>query len=469
MNMTLFDKLWDLHTVAELGDDESLLHIDRVFLHERTGSIALQSIAEKSRTVRMPAQVFCTMDHIVDTYPGRGDDTLMPSGREFIETTRAEAEAAGIQLFDIGDKRQGIVHVVSPEQGIALPGLTLVCPDSHSCTLGGIGALAWGIGSTDAEHALVTGSLRMKRPRTMRVNFNGTCRPGVSAKDMILYLIGRYSASGGSGHAVEFAGPAVEALSVEARMTMCNMAVEFSAFTGLVAPDEKTIEYVRGRNYSPCDKDLDLAESHWKTLITDPDSRFDTELNIDCAEIYPGVTWGTSPQHTVAINGAVPDPAEETNQTTRQAMQRALEYMGLEAGTDVRDIPLDAAFIGSCTNSRLSDLRLAAGYLEGKQVANGLKAVVVPGSTAVKLAAEAEGLDRVFIEAGFEWRESGCSMCFYAGGETFGAGKRVISSTNRNFEGRQGPGTRTHLASPLTVAASAVAGFIREADEGLAQ
>ena len=469
MNMTLFDKLWDLHTVAELGDDESLLHIDRVFLHERTGSIALQSIAEKSRTVRMPAQVFCTMDHIVDTYPGRGDDTLMPSGREFIETTRAEAEAAGIQLFDIGDKRQGIVHVVSPEQGIALPGLTLVCPDSHSCTLGGIGALAWGIGSTDAEHALVTGTLRMKKPRTMRVNFNGTCRPGVSAKDMILYLIGCYSASGGAGHAVEFAGPAVEALSVEARMTMCNMAVEFSAFTGLVAPDEKTIEYVRGRNYSPCDKDLDLAESHWKTLITDPDSRFDTELNIDCAEIYPGVTWGTSPQHTVAINGAVPDPAEETNSATRQAMRRALEYMGLEAGTDVRDIPLDAAFIGSCTNSRLSDLRLAAGYLEGKQVASGLKAVVVPGSTKVKLAAEAEGLDRVFIEAGFEWRESGCSMCFYAGGETFGAGKRVISSTNRNFEGRQGPGTRTHLASPLTVAASAVAGFIREANEGLAE
>jgi 3-isopropylmalate/(R)-2-methylmalate dehydratase large subunit len=309
----------------------------------------------------------------------------------------------------------------------------------------------------------------MKKPRTMRVNFNGTCRPGVSAKDMILYLIGCYSASGGAGHAVEFAGPAVEALSVEARMTMCNMAVEFSAFTGLVAPDEKTIEYVRGRNYSPRDKDLDLAESHWKTLITDPDSRFDTELNIDCAEIYPGVTWGTSPQHTVAINGAVPDPAEETNSATRQAMRRALEYMGLEAGTDVRDIPLDAAFIGSCTNSRLSDLRLAAGYLEGKQVASGLKAVVVPGSTEVKLTAEAEGLDRVFIEAGFEWRESGCSMCFYAGGETFGAGKRVISSTNRNFEGRQGPGTRTHLASPLTVAASAVAGFIREADEGLAE
>ena len=247
MSKTLFDKLWDLHTVADLGNGNSLLHIDRVFLHERTGSIALQSIAEKNRKVRMPAQVFCTMDHIVDTFPGRGDETLMPSGREFIETTRIEAKAAGIQLFDIGDARQGIVHVVSPEQGIALPGLTMVCPDSHTCTLGGLGALAWGIGSTDAEHAMVTSTLRIRKPRTMRVTFSGSTRPGVSAKDMILHLIGLYSASGGSGYAVEFAGPAIEALSVEARMTLCNMAVEFSAFTGLVAPDEKTIEFTRGR------------------------------------------------------------------------------------------------------------------------------------------------------------------------------------------------------------------------------
>jgi len=464
MSKTLFDKLWDLHTVADLGNGESLLHIDRVFLHERTGSIALQSIAETNRSVRMPSRVFCTMDHIVDTFPGRGDDTLMPSGREFIETTRAEAKAAGIQLFDIGDARQGIVHVISPEQGIALPGLTLVCPDSHTCTLGGLGALAWGIGSTDAEHALVTSTLRVRKPRTMRVTFSGETRPGVSAKDMILHLIGLYSASGGSGYAVEFAGPAIKALSVEARMTLCNMAVEFSAFTGLVAPDEKTIEFTRGRNYAPSGKDWDKASRHWETLVTDQDAGFDTEIVIDCADICSSVTWGTSPQHMVAVTGKIPDPARETNPASRQAMSRALAYMDLKPGTAIADIRLDAAFIGSCTNARLSDLRLAAEYLRGKHIAPGMKAVVVPGSTTVKHAAEAEGLDRIFSEAGFEWRESGCSMCFYAGGETFGPGKRVISSTNRNFEGRQGPGTRTHLASPLTVAASAVAGFICEAD-----
>jgi 3-isopropylmalate/(R)-2-methylmalate dehydratase large subunit len=469
MSKTLFDKLWDLHTVADLGNGESLLHIDRIFLHERTGSIALQSISEKGRKVRMPSQVFCTMDHIVDTFPGRGDETLMPSGREFIETTRALAKAAGIQLFDIGDRRQGIVHVVSPEQGIALPGLTLICPDSHTCTLGGLGALAWGIGSTDAEHALATGTLRVRKPRNMRVTFTGELKPGVYAKDMILHLIGRYSTSGGSSHAVEFAGPAIEALSVEARMTLCNMAVEFSAFTGIVAPDETTIEFTHGRNYAPAGEGWDRAVSHWNTLVTDPDACFDTELSIDCADIFPGVTWGTSPQHMVAVNGMIPDPAGETNPARRHAMARALEYMGLAAGTTVAEIRLDAAFIGSCTNARLSDLRLVAEYLKGRHIAEDLKAVVVPGSTTVKKAAEAEGLDRIFREAGFEWRESGCSMCFYAGGETFGPGKRVISSTNRNFEGRQGPGTRTHLASPLTVAASAVTGFIREASEGSAE
>jgi 3-isopropylmalate/(R)-2-methylmalate dehydratase large subunit len=466
MDKTLFDKLWDLHQVADLGNGESLLHIDRIFLHERTGSIALLSIAENGRSVRRPAQVFCTMDHIVDTFPGRGDDTLMPNGREFIETTRSAARAAGIQLFDIGDQRQGIVHVVSPEQGIALPGLTLVCPDSHSCTLGGLGALAWGIGSTDAEHALVTSTLRVRKPRNMRVTFSGRTKPGVSAKDMILHLIGRYSASGGSGHVVEFAGPAIENLSVEGRMTLCNMAVEFSAFTGLVAVDEKTIEFIRGRDYAPAGKEWEQAVSHWKGLLSDPNARFDLELVIDCADIRPCVTWGTSPQHTVAVNGVIPDPVAEVNPDIRQAMSRALEYMGLEPGTAISKIRLDAAFIGSCTNSRLSDLRLAADYLRGKHVAEGLKAVVVPGSTTVKKAAEAEGLDRIFSTAGFEWRESGCSMCFYAGGETFGPGKRVISSTNRNFEGRQGPGTRTHLASPLTVAASAVAGYIKDADGG---
>ena len=463
MGKTLFDKLWDLHTVAELGEGESLLMIDRIFLHERTGSIALQSIAGKNRRVRMPSRVFVTMDHIVDTFPGRGDDTVMPSGREFIETTRAEARAAGITLFDIGDERQGIVHVVSPEQGIALPGLTLVCPDSHTCTLGGLGALAWGIGSTDAEHALATGTLRVRKPGNMRVTFNGRPRPEIGAKDMILHLIGLHSAAGGAGYAVEFAGPAIEALDLEARLTLCNMAVEFSSFTGLIAPDEKTIAYTHGRPYAPSGKAWEEAVKHWRTLASDPDAVFDAELAVDCSEIPPSVTWGTSPQHVTAVNGTVPDPAEEPNDVKRQAMFRALEYMGLRPGDTMAGIPLDGAFIGSCTNSRISDLRTVARFLEGRRVAEGVKAVIVPGSTTVKRAAEQEGLDRVFTRAGFEWRESGCSMCFYAGGETFGPGKRVISSTNRNFEGRQGPGTRTHLASPLVVAASACAGTISDA------
>lgn len=464
MSKTLFDKLWEEHTVAELGDGECLLYIDRIFLHERTGSIALQSIAEKNRRVRAPERVFVTMDHIVDTFPGRGDKTLMPSGREFIEATRKEAKAAGLNLFDIGDARQGIVHVVSPEQGIALPGLTLVCPDSHTCTLGGIGTLAWGIGSTDAEHALVTSTLRVRKPRSMRVQFTGELKPGVTAKDMILHLIGIYSASGGQGCAVEFSGPVITALPIEARLTLCNMAVEFSAFTGLIAPDEKTIEYTRGRAFAPKGEAWEKAAAHWRNLKTDEDAQFDIEIIIDSSKIQPSVTWGTSPQHMVAVDGVVPNPADEADPSARRAMLRALEYMDLQPGTVIGEIPLDAAFLGSCTNARLSDLRLAADYLRGRKVADGVKAVVVPGSTAVKLAAEAEGLDQVFRAAGFEWRESGCSMCFYAGGETFGFQKRVISSTNRNFEGRQGPGTRTHLASPLTVVASACAGVITAAD-----
>lgn len=460
MGKCLFDKLWDLHTVADLGDGEFLLHIDRVFLHERTGSIALQELARKNRSVRAPGQVFVTMDHIVDTFPGRGDDTLMPSGREFIETTRIEARKAGVQLFDIGSDQQGIVHVVSPEQGIALPGLTLVCPDSHTCSLGGLGALAWGIGSTDAEHAMATSTLRVHKPKTMRVNFHGRVSAGVFAKDMILHLIGGHSASGGADYAVEFAGEAIRSLSVEARLTLCNMAVEFSAFTGLVAPDDKSIEYTRGRPYAPSGQEWERAAEHWRSLASDDDADYDQIIDIDCSEIQPNVTWGTSPQHTVPIDGQVPDPENEADPIQQRAMNRALDYMDLSPGTAMKSVEIDAAFIGSCTNARLSDLELAANYLKGKTVAQGVKAVVVPGSTPVKRAAEAIGLHRIFIDAGFEWRESGCSMCFYAGGETFGPGKRVISSTNRNFEGRQGPGTRTHLANPLIVAASACAGRI---------
>ena len=465
MGQTLAEKIWSQHAVAEPGDGTTLLYIDRIFLHERTGSIALKGLEAAGREVRDPGQVFCTMDHIVDTFPGRSDRTTMPGGTEFITATRAAARAAGIRCFDIGDPSQGIVHVVSPEQGIALPGVTLVCPDSHTGTVGGLGALAWGIGSTEAEHALATKTLAVTKPKQMRVTYTGELPFGVTAKDMILALIGRHTASGGVGYVVEFAGEAVRALDIEARLTLCNMAVEFGAWSGIVAPDDKTIEYVRGRPFAPEGDEWDRAVSHWRSLATDADAVFDREIGIDAASIVPQVTWGTSPQHEIAVDGRIPDPADEADGNRRKAMQRALEYMALAPGQALAGTPIDAAFIGSCTNSRLSDLRAAAEVLRGRRVAEGIRAICVPGSTQVKAAAEAEGLDEVFTAAGFEWRESGCSMCFFAGGEHFGREERVITSTNRNFENRQGPGTRSHLASPTTVAASALAGRIADVRE----
>ncbi len=465
MGRTILDKLWAEHTVAELGDATSLLYIDRIFLHERTGSVALKGLEAAGRRVRHPEQVFCTMDHIVDTTAGRTDDTRMPGGRDFITSTRASARAAGITLFDLGDDRQGIVHVVSPEQGIALPGVTLVCPDSHTCTLGGLGALAWGIGSTEGEHALATKTLAVRKPKSMRIRFEGALPPRVYAKDLILHLISRFGASGGAGYAIEFAGSAVRALPVEARLTLCNMAVEFGAWTGIVAPDELTFDYVRGRPFAPGPDQWEQAVAHWRTLPSDPDAVFDWELEVDCSQLAPQITWGTSPQQGTGIDARVPDPATETDANRRQSAERALQYMGLRPGIPLAGLPISAAFIGSCTNSRLSDLREAAGVLRGRHVASGVRAICVPGSSLVKKAAEAEGLDQVFRDAGFEWRESGCSMCFYAGGESFGLEERVVTSTNRNFENRQGPRTRSHLASPATVAASAIAGALADVRE----
>ena len=470
MPKTIFEKIWDDHLVADLGDGSCLLYIDRVFLHERTGSIALSAMAEKSRRVKNPWQVFGTMDHIIDTFPGRGDDTTMPGGREFIIRMRAEARRAGITLFDVNDARQGISHLVSAEQGIALPGLTLACPDSHTCTLGALGALAWGIGSSDCEHALTTETLRVIKPAQMGVRLEGELFPGVTAKDVALHLIAKYGASGGSGCVLEFHGPGLGQLSVEARMTLCNMAVEFSAFTAIIAPDDAVQEYVAARPYAPTGSDYDAARDYWATLYTDEGAVYDRELSLDLAEVEASVTWGTSPQHAVGISGVIPDPAEATDTSVGNGMQRALEYMGLKAGVAIASLPIDAAFIGSCTNSRISDLRAAAAVLKGNKVAAGVKAICVPGSTQVKLAAEREGLHEIFQEAGFEWREAGCSLCFYAGGEAFPTGARVITSTNRNFEGRQGPGVRSHLASPATVAASAIKGCIadvRECGNGL--
>lgn len=459
---TLAGKLWDLHVVAALGNGNDLLSIDRLLLHERTGGVALKSLDDTGRKVLAPAQVFATMDHIVDTFPGRTDDTRMPTGKAFLTATRAGAHRHGITLFDLDDPRQGIVHVISPEMGIVLPGLSLVCPDSHTCTQGAFGALAWGIGSTEAEHALATMTLRVRRPRDMRIMVDGTLADGVTAKDLALHIIGRLGSAGATSHIVEFAGSAVRALDMEGRMTLCNMATELAAFGAVIAPDAVTIAYVEGRPYAPKGSDWEAAVASWRDLSSDDTASFAVEHRFDAADVAPMVTWGTSPQHVAPLSAGVPTLATLKGMVGQSDYERALSYMDLAPGASLLGLPIDAAFIGSCTNSRLSDLRRAAAVLRGNRVAPGVKAICVPGSTQVKAAAEAEGLDEVFRKAGFEWREAGCSMCFFAGGESFGAQQRVISSTNRNFESRQGPGTRTHLASPETVAASAIAGRIAD-------
>jgi len=457
---TLFDKLWTSHLVRELGEGVALLAIDRIFLHERTGSVALKSLKDTGRPVLDPSRVFCTMDHIVDTTPGRGDATRMPGGTAFIVETREAAQAAGIHLFDVRDPLQGIVHVISPELGIVLPGATVVCPDSHTCTQGAMGAFAWGIGSTEAEHALATGTLRVKRPKTMRVRFEGALPEGVTAKDMTLALIAAHGSVGGNGYAVEYAGPAVEALEIEARLTLCNMATEFSAVTGFIAPDEKTFEYLRGRAHAPVGAEWEQAVESWRALRSDAGAVFDKEIVIDVSNLSPMITWGTSPQHAVPIHASVPAQAESG--TTVEAYSRALQYMDLQPGVALESLKIGAAFIGSCTNSRLSDLRRAANILRGRRVAAGVRAICVPGSMSVKRAAEAEGLDQVFRDAGFEWRESGCSMCLGMNGDTVNKGEYSVSTSNRNFEGRQGVGARTLLASPETAAASAVLGRVAD-------
>lgn len=454
---TIIEKIWDQHVVAELDDGQCLLHIDRIVLHDRAGPAVFDPLRDSGRPAAQPQLVFGTMDHIVDTHPGRSDDTLFKGGRAFIEAFRAGALANRVTLFDMNDPRQGIAHVVSPEQGIALPGATLVCCDSHTGTVGGIGALAWGIGTSEGEHAVATQTLVRARPPLMRVEFTGQLAPGVTSKDMALALIGQHGASGGAGHAIEFCGEAVRALDVEARLTLCNMSVEFGAWTGLVAPDETTFAWLRGRPYAPRGAVWDDAVADWRALASDADARWDRALDFDCRTLAPQVSWGTNPGQVADVGACVPDGSE---------VRRALAYMDLRAGQPLAGVPIDAAFIGSCTNSRLSDLRAAARVVRGRRVAPGVTALVVPGSSAVKRAAEAEGLDAVFRDAGFEWRESGCSLCFHVGGDSFDRpgrpARRVISSTNRNFEGRQGPGVRTHLASPLTVAASAIAGCIAD-------
>ncbi len=453
MARTLFDKLWDAHRIAPADGGGDLIAIDRVLLHERTGGIALKELQRKGYRLRNPRRAFAIMDHIVSFREGRHrDESRSPGGEVFITETRALAKQAGIHLIDTDDARQGIVHVVAPELGLAVPGLSLVCPDSHTCSLGALGALAWGIGSSDAEHALATGALRVHKPDQMRITVGGALRPGVSAKDLALAIIARHGASGGARRAIEYAGPCIEVLTVEERLTLCNLAVEFAAFTALIAPDDRVFEFVRGRAFGPDAGSRDAALSDWRQLKTDPGAHFSAELEIDAASIAPQISWGTSPEHTLPIDGSIPLDAD----------RQALDYMGLKAGQPIHGLGIAGAFIGSCTNGRLSDLKAAAAVLDGRRVAPGVRAICVPGSAAVMREAEALGLASLFRQAGFEWGEPGCAMCFYAGGETFPPRTRVISSTNRNFEGRQGPGVRTHLASPAVVAASAVAGHICE-------
>jgi 3-isopropylmalate/(R)-2-methylmalate dehydratase large subunit len=460
---TFFDKVWDEHVIRSLGPDADLLQIDRLVLHELSGSQAVRALAEAGHEPMSRKQVYTVIEHLISTRPGRGPtESASKSGPIMIETTRKASREWGFNFIDYDDPRQGIAHVVAPELGIAFPGATLVCCDSHTSTVGGVGALAWGIGASEAEHVLATQTLAQSRPKQMRVNFTGKLADGVYAKDMILALIGRIGAQGGIGYATEFAGSAVRSLPVEGRLTLCNMSIEFSCKYGFVPPDETTIEYLAGREFLPRGADWERAVAYWRSLPSDDGARFDREVEIDCNSLEPQVTWGISPQQVLGIDGRVPDPGEAVDAEARRLATRALEYMQLEAGRPLRGLPIDVAYIGSCTNARLSDLRAAAAVLKGRKVKAGVQAVCVPGSTPVKHAAEAEGLDRIFIDAGFEWHESACGFCGHIGDNRF-ADRRVVSTTNRNFEGRQGPRTRTHLASPATVAASAIAGCIADA------
>lgn len=459
---TAAQKIWAAHRVQSLENHRDLLLIDRIFLHERTGPALLSGLALAQRQPANPKSIFGTLDHIVDTTSPRSDDTLFKGGKLFIDAFKKRTQEFGIQLFDLNSPHQGIVHVVSPELGIALPGITLVCPDSHTCTVGGLGALAWGIGSTEGEHAVATQTLIYQEPKQQRVSFTGQLKQGVTAKDLALAMISQFSASGGQGYITEYAGEAIRNLDIEGRMTLCNLSVEFGSWTGIIPADEKTFGWIFGKPMAPKEKQWDRAIKHWNSLQSDDSASWDSELSMACNDLEPQVTWGTSPMHATSVNSFVPRANDLPHFIKAQDYQRALEYMQLTPGQKLTDLSIDVAFIGSCTNSRITDLRAAASIMRGHKVHPRVKAIIVPGSTETKRQAESEGLDKIFKEAGFEWRSSGCSLCFYAGGESFGQGVRTISTTNRNFEGRQGIDVKTHLASPLTVAASAIQGKITD-------
>jgi 3-isopropylmalate/(R)-2-methylmalate dehydratase large subunit len=457
---TMLAKIWNQHVIARLSDDTDLLHIDRHLLHDLGGSRGLLDLKGRGLSVHNPELTFATPDHAISTAPGRAGTSKI--GQELLAALRVETSASGIQMFDIDEPGQGIVHVIGPELGLSLPGCVIVCGDSHTCTHGGLGALAFGIGSSELTHVLATQALIQRRPNTMRVKFEGKLPLGVTAKDLILALIGHVGAAGGTGYAVEYAGSAIREMPVEGRLTICNLSIELGAKVGMVAPDEKTFEYLRGRPYAPEGEMWDQAVKAWRELPSDADARFDHEVSIDVTKIVPQVTWGISPEHVIGVDGRIPDPKEIDDPARRAAFETALDYMGLQAGAAIAGTPVDWVFIGSCTNSRLSDLRAAVEVARGRKVAPSVRAWIVPGSETVKRDAMAEGLDTVFIDAGFEWREPGCSMCLAANGETVAPGQRSVSTSNRNFVGRQGPRARTHLASPATAAAAAIAGAIAD-------
>ncbi|HUE82129.1 MAG TPA: 3-isopropylmalate dehydratase large subunit [Pyrinomonadaceae bacterium] len=461
MPRTLFEKLWDAHVVHAAANQPALLYIDLHLVHEVTSPQAFDGLRSAGRRVRRPDLTVATADHNVPT-----TDRSLPIADAIaakqIATLRSNCKEFGIRLFDIDSAEQGIVHVIGPELGLTLPGVTVVCGDSHTSTHGAFGALAFGIGTSEVEHVLATQCLPQSQPRTMLVKVEGTLPDGVTAKDLALGIIGRIGTDGATGYVIEYAGEAVRSLSIEGRMTLCNMSIEAGARAGMIAPDEKTFAYLKGRRFAPAGAAWDEALACWKTLLTDEGAAFDTVVEIDAAQLEPYVTWGTSPGMVVSVSGEVPDPGRAETEADRRATERALEYMGVAPRTRVEEIMIDRVFIGSCTNARLEDLRAAARVLRGYKIKDSVHAMVVPGSQSVKRAAEAEGIDLVFREAGFEWREAGCSMCLGMNPDILAPGERCASTSNRNFEGRQGRGGRTHLVSPMMAAAAAVAGHFTD-------
>lgn len=455
---TLYDKLWDEHVVHQEADGTCLIYIDRHLVHEVTSPQAFEGLEMAGRPLWRNSANLAVVDHNVPT-TDRSKGIADPVSRLQVETLDSNAKKFNLTYFDIKDRRQGIVHVIGPEQGATLPGMTVVCGDSHTSTHGAFGCLAHGIGTSEVEHVLATQCLLQKKAKRMLVKVEGQLPVGVTAKDIVLAVIGKIGTAGGTGYAIEFGGSTIRDLSMEGRMTICNMAIEAGARAGMVAVDDKTIEYVKNRPLSPTGADWDKAVAYWKTLHTDSDAQFDHVVELDAAKIEPQVTWGTSPEMVLPVGDRVPDPAKESDPSRREGMERALAYMGLAANTPLTDIKIDKVFIGSCTNSRIEDLRAAAAVIKGRKKAANVKiAMVVPGSGLVKAQAEAEGLDKIFTEAGFEWREPGCSMCLAMNADRLEPGERSASTSNRNFEGRQGAGGRTHLVSPAMAAAAGLAG-----------